>query len=107
MLKGLRAAWKSEAAFRQECVLALVFIPLGLYWGDTGAEKALLVASVLIVLVAELLNSAVEMVVDRIGSEHHELSGHAKDMGSAAVFLSMCLFLVVWSAIFWDQLQVW
>ena len=105
--KGIKTTWQNEAAFRQECTLAFFLIPLAVFWGDTGVEKALLISSVLFVLVVELLNSAVEMVVDRIGSEHHELSGYAKDMGSAAVMLSLCMVGVVWAAVFWDHLQVW
>lgn len=104
--KGLRAAWRSEEAFRMECTLGIILIPLGVIWGDSGVEKALLVASCLLVLVVELLNSAIEMVVDRIGPDYHELSGHAKDMGSAAVFLSMCTFAVIWGAVFWGHLKV-
>ena len=95
-MKGLKAAYIHEAAFRQEVWLALVMIPLGLILGDNAIEKVLLVGSVLIVLVAELLNSAVESVVDRIGSEFHELSGRAKDIGSAAVFIAMLLTGITW-----------
>ncbi len=94
--KGLRACWHSEAAFRQEAALALVMIPLGLYLGHGGTQKALLVAVCLLVMIVEILNSAVEAVVDRIGHEHNELSGMAKDLGSAAVFLSLVLLGLTW-----------
>ena len=94
-LAGLKAAL-GEAAFRQELVLALVLIPLGLHLGKSGVERALLVGSVLLVLVVELLNSAVEAAVDRISTEMHELSKRAKDLGSAAVLLSLVNLATVW-----------
>lgn len=94
--QGLRAAYRHEEAFRQEVWLCLVFIPLGLYLGEGGVEKSLLVATVLLVPIVEILNSAIEAVVDRFGDEMHELSGRAKDMGSAAVALSIALMAVVW-----------
>ncbi len=95
-LQGLRATFREEEAFRVEVMLALLLIPLGLFLGESGVEKALLTGSVIHVLVVEIGNSAIESVVDRLGSEQHELSGRAKDQGSAAVFLSMLLFLLVW-----------
>ncbi|MCP4469178.1 MAG: diacylglycerol kinase [Gammaproteobacteria bacterium] len=94
--QGLCAAWRHEAAFRQEVWLAVVMIPLGLYLGGNGVEKALLIGSVLLVLVVEILNSAIEVVVDRFGDEQHELSGRAKDMASAAVALALALVVAVW-----------
>ena len=94
--QGLVACFKSEAAFRQELALAVVFLPLGIWLGDSGVERALLVGSVLLILVVELLNTGVEYVVDRFGSEIHELSGKAKDISSAAVFLAMCNFVITW-----------
>ena len=94
--QGLRAAYRHEAAFRQEIWLCIVMIPLGLYLGDNAVEKALLVASVLLLPLVEILNSAIEAVVDRFGDEQHELSGRAKDMGSAAVALAIFLMAVVW-----------
>lgn len=94
--QGLRAAYRYEAAFRQEFWLCLVLIPLGLYLGESGVEKALLVATTLLVPIVEVLNSAIEAVVDRFGDEMHELSGRAKDMGSAAVALSIGTLAVVW-----------
>ncbi|KMK50976.1 diacylglycerol kinase [[Actinobacillus] muris] len=95
-LKGLKSAYCYEAAFRQEVWLSFLLIPLGLFLGDNAVEKVLLTGSVLLVLVAELLNSAVESVVDRIGSDYHELSGRAKDIGSAAVFMAMVTWGLTW-----------
>lgn len=95
-MSGLRAALENEAAFRQEAALCLVLTPLALWLGGTGVERALMVGSLALVLVAELLNSAVEAVVDRIGLEHHQLSGRAKDIGSAAVFISLANVVAVW-----------
>jgi len=94
--KGLLGAYRGEAAFRQELALSLLVIPLGLRLGRTGVERALLVAPMLLVLIVELLNSAVEATVDRIGLERHVLAGLAKDIGSAAVFMSFVLWGVVW-----------
>ena len=97
--KGFKGAFKFEAAFRQEVALAVVLIPLGVYLGKTGIEKALLVGSVIIVMIVELLNTGIETVVDRIGLERHELSGLAKDVGSSAVLLSFALLSVIWGFI--------
>ena len=94
--QGLRAAYRHEEAFRQETWLCIVMIPLGLFLGDNGIEKALLVASVLLLPLVEILNSALEAVVDRFGDEQHELSGRAKDMASAAVALAIILMGAVW-----------
>jgi diacylglycerol kinase (ATP) len=95
-MAGFRACFKHEEAFRQE-IFGLVFlIPLGLWLGQSGVERALLVGSLLLVPLVELLNSAVEAVVDRFGGEHHKLSGRAKDIGSAAVFLSITMATVTW-----------
>ena len=94
--KGLLGAYREEAAFRQELGLSVLVIPLGLWLGRTGVERALLVAPMLLVLIVELLNSAVEATVDRIGLERHVLAGLAKDIGSAAVLLSFVLLGVVW-----------
>ena len=95
-LAGLRAAFRHEQAFRQEVYLLLVVAPLGLWLGDSPVEKVLLIGSWLIVMLAELLNSAVEAVVDRIGSEPHELSGRAKDIASAAVMVALGLAFMTW-----------
>jgi diacylglycerol kinase (ATP) len=94
-IDGLSAGW-SEAAFRQELALAAILVPLGLYLGSNGTARALLVGSVLLVLIAELLNSAVEAVVDRISTEDHALAKRAKDLGSAAVMLSILNAVVLW-----------
>lgn len=102
---GLRAAWRHEEAFRQEVALVLVLLPVALWLGQSGLERALLVGSCLLVIVVELLNSAVEAVVDRVGHDLHELSARAKDLGSAAVLISLLLAAVVWSGIAFDRLQ--
>ena len=102
-LKGFRGAFREEAAFRQELALAVVAIPLGLWLGETGVERALLVAPVLLILIVELLNSAIEATVDRIGMERHQLSGLAKDIGSAAVMLSFFLLGTVWLLVLLDR----
>ncbi|MDC1435834.1 diacylglycerol kinase [Gammaproteobacteria bacterium] len=94
--QGLIACWKMEAAFRQELFACILLIPLAIYLGVGGVEKALLVSSCLLVLIVEVLNSGIEAVVDRVSSEHHELSGLAKDLGSAAVMLSIVNFIVIW-----------
>ncbi len=93
---GLKATFRHEEAFRQELILAVILIPLGLWLGHTGVERVLLVGSVILVLIVELLNSAVEAVVDRIGDGFHDLSGRAKDMGSAAVLISLFNVGIVW-----------
>jgi diacylglycerol kinase (ATP) len=95
-MKGLRAAYASEAAFRQEVLLTLCLLPLSFWVADTVLEWIVLVGPLLILLLVELLNSAVEAVVDRIGAEHHVLAGRAKDMGSAAVLLSLLLVAASW-----------
>ena len=94
-LKGIIAAFRHEAAFRQEALLAALFLPLVLYLELERTDRVLLVIVTVLVLIVELLNSAVEAVVDRIGTEHHELSGRAKDMGSGAVMVSLLLWLYV------------
>jgi diacylglycerol kinase (ATP) len=94
--EGLRAAYRHEDAFRQEVLLALVLIPLALLLPASGQGKALMVASVLLVLIVELLNSAVEATVDRVSLEHHRLAKRAKDIGSAAVMLSLANVIAVW-----------
>ena len=96
---GLKAAFKHESAFRQELLLAVVLVPLGLFLGEDWMDKAALVCSVLFVLVVELLNSGIEAVVDRIGDEPHKLSGRAKDMGSAAVLIALIITAVIWAAV--------
>jgi len=96
---GLKAAYKHESAFRQEIWLAVILIPLGYFLGQDWTDRAVLICSVLFVLVVELLNSAIEAVVDRIGEEHHELAGRAKDMGSAAVFIALIITAITWTAV--------
>ncbi len=95
-MKGLKACYKSEAAFRQEVWLAVMLIPLAIVFGKTSVEQVILIATVFLVLIVEILNSAIESVVDRIGDEYHALSGAAKDMGSAAVWLSLTLLIITW-----------
>ncbi len=102
-LQGLRAALRHESAFRQEVALCLLLVPAAVWLGRSAVEWALLVGSLLLVLVAELLNSAVEAVVDRFGEERHELSGRAKDMGSAAVFIALLNVAVIWGLIAWPR----
>jgi diacylglycerol kinase (ATP) len=101
--QGFRLAWREEAAFRQEITLSVVVIPAGLYFGNSGIERALLVMPMLLILVVEFLNSALEAVVDRSGTERHPLAGMAKDMGSAAVLLSFVLLGTVWLLILSDH----
>ncbi|HUK02884.1 MAG TPA: diacylglycerol kinase [Steroidobacteraceae bacterium] len=95
-LKGLVGAFREEAAFRQELGLAALVIPLGLWLGRSGVERALLISPMLLILIVELINSAIEATVDRIGLERHALAGLAKDIGSAAVFMSFVLLAAVW-----------
>lgn len=101
-LQGLSSAYRNEAAFRQELWLAIVLCPLAFWIADSALQVALLIGSLMIVLITELLNSAIEAVVDRIGAEYHELAGRAKDMGSAAVFLSLILVAIVWLGVLLD-----
>ena len=103
-LAGLRAAWQHEAAFREELILVVVLVPTSFWLGNNSIEYVLLIGSLMIVLMAELLNSALEAVVDRIGAENHELSGRAKDMGSAAVFVALVLCSICWGFIGWQNL---
>ena len=100
---GLRAAYKKESAFRQELILAVVLIPLGVFLGRTGVERTLLIGSILIVMIVELLNSAVEATVDRGGKNWDKLAGRAKDMGSAAVLFALLLLGMTWSFILYDR----
>lgn len=100
---GMRIAWKNEAAFRQELVLCLVMVPVAFWVGDSAVERSLLIGTCLLVLVVELLNSAIESVVDRIGTDRHQLSGRAKDMGSAAVFVSVLLTVICWGLVVYEN----
>lgn len=94
--QGLVSAFKHESAFRQELFLAILLIPAALYFGDSRIEMALMIGSVLLVLIVELLNSAIETTIDRIGTEQHQLSGRAKDIGSAAVFIALLNVVCTW-----------
>lgn len=98
-LRGLAATWRCESSFRLEVSLFVVLAPLSLWLGRNGVERALLLGSLFLVLAAELLNSAVETVIERYGAERHELSGRAKDMGSAAVFVLMLNAAAVWALV--------
>ncbi len=98
-LQGFSAAFKHEDAFRQEVFLALVLIPLAVYLGDSPVERALMIASVLLVLIVELLNSAIEAAVDHTSIERHPLAKQAKDIGSAAVFIALIIVAVVWGLV--------
>ncbi|GKW08064.1 diacylglycerol kinase [Pectobacterium carotovorum] len=101
--KGLKQAWQHEAAFRQETILTLVGVIIACLLPVTLVEKLLLIGSVVLIMLFELANSAIEAVVDRIGPEHHELSGRAKDIGSAAVFVAILLAAIVWGSILWQH----
>ena len=96
---GFSAAFRNEAAFRQVLALFVIGAPLGLWLGKTGVERALLVGSLFLLLIVELLNSAIESVVDRIGLDHHELSGRAKDMGSAAQLVALTSAAAIWALV--------
>jgi diacylglycerol kinase (ATP) len=102
-MAGLRAALSKEAAFRQEVILFVLLAPLGTWLGRNAVERALLLGSLVVVLIVELLNSAVEATVDRISKKQHKLSGRAKDMGSAAVTLAILLVVMVWTLILYDH----
>jgi len=101
--QGLAAAWKHEAAFRQEIVLLVILVPTAFWLGETVLLQALLIAVCLLVLIVELFNSAIEAAIDRHGEEQHELSGRAKDMGSAAVLISLLIVLLTWGAVSCDR----
>jgi len=96
---GFKATYKHEAAFRQELGLVLLLTPVALYYGADYTDKAILIASLVLILLVEILNSAIEAVVDRLGDEIHPLSGRAKDMGSAAVFLAFVIAGLIWFAV--------
>ena len=106
-MKGLKSAWINEAAFRQELVLVLALMPLAGWLGNSLNEILLLICISWLVVIVEILNSAIEAVVDRVGSEHHELSGRAKDLGSAAVFIALALNALVWGALVGRNLLGW
>jgi len=95
-IKGLKSAFKHEAAFRQEVILAVILIPTACFLDVSQIERILLITPLLCLMIVEIMNSAIEAVVDRIGTEHHELAGRAKDMGSAAVLLTLGLTAYIW-----------
>ncbi len=97
--KGAKAAYREEPAFQYEVHAAVVLVPLAIWLAESFAGATVMIASVLFVMLVELINSALEAVVDRIGPERHELSGRAKDLGSAAVFLAICIAILVWTAV--------
>jgi diacylglycerol kinase (ATP) len=101
--RGFAVAWRDEEAFRQECLLALIVVPLGLWLGESAVERALLVGPMFIWLIVELLNSAVEATVDRIGAERHPLSGIAKELSSAAVFVAFAFLVLTWAIVLLDR----
>ena len=103
-LAGIRAAWTHEAAFRQEVLLTMILAPAAFWLGGSTVERLLLLGSCLIVLITELLNSAVEAAIDRISDDQHRLSARAKDLGSAAVFISLWLAGITWGLIGYDRL---
>ncbi|MEO8223338.1 MAG: diacylglycerol kinase [Gammaproteobacteria bacterium] len=100
---GLSAAWSGEEAFRQEVIVGIALVPAALLLGQTSYERLLLISSWLLVIIVEVLNTAVEATVDRISDEVHPLSGRAKDLGSAAVLLSLVLALLVWGTVAWQR----
>ncbi|MDJ0910620.1 MAG: diacylglycerol kinase [Woeseiaceae bacterium] len=101
--QGFAHAWRHEAAFRQELVLTVLLVPVALWLGQNTVERVLLIACCLLVLIVELLNSAIEATVDRFGGEHNELSGRAKDLGSAAVMMSLVLVPLIWGGVAWQR----
>ncbi len=102
-LKGFRFAWINEAAFRQEIILCIFMLPLAIWIGGDATQRSLLIACCLLVLITELLNTGIEAVVDRIGHEYHDLAGSAKDLGSAAVLISLVLTVITWGLIIFER----
>jgi diacylglycerol kinase (ATP) len=100
---GLKAAFKHESAFRQEVTAFVIMFPLSFWVGQTAIERALLIGTLFLVLIAELANSAIEAIVDRVSHEHHELSGRSKDIGSATVLLSIINATIIWGLIIFDH----
>ncbi|MCE0827833.1 MULTISPECIES: diacylglycerol kinase [Buttiauxella] len=103
--KGLKAAWINEAAFRQEGVSALIAIAIACWLDVDPITRILLIGSVVLVMIVEILNSAIEALVDRVGTDYHELSGRAKDMGSAAVLIAIILAVITWVTLLWPHLR--
>ncbi|RJQ49393.1 MAG: diacylglycerol kinase [Gammaproteobacteria bacterium] len=104
-IAGLKAAFHNEAAFRLETGFFVILAPLGLWLGDNALERALLAGSLFLVLIVEVVNSSIEAAIDRIGTEHHALSGRAKDMGSAAVFLALVNAVLIWGMMVAEKIQ--
>jgi diacylglycerol kinase (ATP) len=104
--EGLRACFRSEEAFRIESILSVFLIPLAFILGETALETTMLLFPIVLVLLVELLNSAVEAVVDRVSLDYHELSKKAKDIASGAVFVSLMTFLLIWSVLLFDRLPI-
>ena len=100
---GFKAAFKHESAFRQELWLCCLLLPISLFIANSGVQLGLLIGSLLLILLVEVINSAIEAIVDRIGLEQHELSGRAKDLGSTAVFLALSIFVVIWAGVIFDN----
>lgn len=103
---GFVSAWKNEEAFRQEIFILLILFPLGIWLGESASQRVILIGSWFIVIITELINSAIEAVVDRIGTEYHKLSGQAKDMASAAVFVSIIFVIMTWSVVLLDRFGI-
>ena len=101
--KGLRAAWRCESAFRQECTVGVILLPCAVLLAESWLQLAMLILVCVLVVITELMNSAVEAVVDRVGLEHHELAGRAKDIASAAVALAIVLVPVIWTMVALDR----
>lgn len=99
--QGLRAAWRNEAAFRQEGIMTIVAIAIACWLDVDPVARLLLIGSVALVIIVEIINSAIEALVDRVGTEYHELSGRAKDMGSAAVLIALIFAAVTWGTLLW------
>ncbi len=104
--QGIKAAFENEAAFRQEVALAVVLLPLAVWLSKSATQMALMISSVLLVMLVEILNSAIEAAIDRHGGEQHVLSGRAKDMGSAAVMFAFIYMLIIWGGILWDNFYI-
>jgi diacylglycerol kinase (ATP) len=102
-MAGIKAAWKSELSFRTQTVVITIMLPFGIWLGRGAVERALLIGSCSLVLIVELLNTAVETIINRISAEEHELSGKAKDLGSAAAFFSMITAAVIWGLIAYER----
>ncbi len=104
-LTGLRTAWINEVAFRREILLFIILIPLAFWLGANGVEQALLISSLLLILIAELLNSAIEAVADSVSQEWHQLLKNAKDLGAAAVLVAFCTAVLIWGLVLWPLIN--